>query len=91
MVSITTCDIWCLLILLVNEISFLQAELETQHLEEAAKLASESEKEASIASPLKEQEPVSQVEDSSLRYNISDMCFIHLTNTIKCLFLTGSN
>ena len=38
----------------------LQADLETQQQEQAAKLTSESEKEASIASPLKEQEPVSQ-------------------------------
>ena len=74
--------------MLFNEISLLQADLETQQQEEASKLTSESEKEAYIASPLKEQEPVSQVENSSLRYN-SDMCFIHLTN--KCLFLIGSN
>ena len=46
--------------MLFNEISLLQAELETQQQEEAVKLTSESEKEASIASPLKEQEPVSQ-------------------------------
>ena len=54
-------------ILLSNENSLLQADLETEQQEEAAKLASESEQEASVASPLRELEPVTQVNESSLK------------------------
>ena len=52
----------------------LQAELETQEQEEAGKLASETEKEATTTSPLKESKPVLQVIESSLRYYFSDIC-----------------
>ena len=66
--------------MLLIKISLLQAELETKEQEEAAKLASETEKETPIASPLKEPEPVLQVENSFLRHNFSDIYCTHLTN-----------
>ena len=50
----------------------LQADLETQQPEEAAKLTSESEKEASTTSTLKEQEPELHVQNQFLKIQISD-------------------
>ena len=46
--------------MLFNKISLFLAELETQEQEEAGKLASETEKEVTTTSPLKESEPVLQ-------------------------------
>ena len=66
-----TCEIF-MLCLVTNENSLLQAELETRNQDEAEKLASETEQEASVASPLREPEPVTQVNKSSLKL-VSEM------------------
>lgn len=72
MVFFHLCHFYVYLCLVTHKDSFLQADLETRNPEEAAKLASETEQEASVASPLREPEPVTQVNESSLRL-VSDM------------------